>query len=213
MIIELNHRSISLVADLFASYPHDRARLESYLADDRSRLFVDDPSAPIVAMLVPAVDDICFLAGTPQPAKTRAVLEHIAALPGVDNPLVFSVPTPKWDSAINAEFGNAVSPNPAITFTFANPKGLGIRDWRQRVPAGCEVRRMDHDMAARAREVAPEFPGLWPDPASFLQRGIGFCLLQDSRILSIAYSMLAPASSWKSPWPPPRTCAAAATAR
>ena len=191
MITELRQADVPRVASLFEAYTYDLARLESFLADDRTRVFTDNSSAPTVAMLVPAVD-IGFLAGYADPSRIRPLLEHVAAVPGLDDPLVFSVPTPQWDSVINTEFGNAVLPNPTITFTFANPQGLAIRDWRERVPAGCEIRRMDHDLAARAQEVAPEFPGLWPDAAVFLQRGIGFCLLQDNRILSIAYSMLAP---------------------
>jgi RimJ/RimL family protein N-acetyltransferase len=191
MITELGRADVHRVASLFEAYTYDLARLESYLADDRTRAFADDCSAPTVAMLVPAVD-ISFLAGCPDPSRIRPLVEHVAAVPGLSDPLVFSVPTPQWDSVINTEFGNAVSPNPTISFTFANPQGLAIRDWRQRVPAGCEIRRMDHDLADRAQEVAPEFPGLWPDPGVFLQRGIGFCLLQNNRILSIAYSMLAP---------------------
>jgi hypothetical protein len=190
--LELEHRDIARISSLFAAFPYDSARVEAYLTDPRSRVFVDDLSKPTVAMVVPAIPDINLMAGEPQPAKVRDLLEHVTALPGIGEPFMFSVPTSRWNAVIEAEFGNGVSPNAAITFCFDQTEGRGVRGWRERVPSGCEVRRIDRDLAVRAQEVDPSFPSVWPDPESFLSRGTGFCLVQEGRILSIAYSMCQP---------------------
>lgn len=59
MITELAQADVPRAASLFAAFTHDRARLECYLAvgDARSvtgdtRIFVDDPASPAVAMLL-----------------------------------------------------------------------------------------------------------------------------------------------------------------
>ncbi len=183
-------------ASLFGAFPHDRARLECYLSvgDARSvagdtRIFVDDPTSPTVAMLLSPDAELSFVAGDPAAATVRPLLEHVAAIPGVKDTLEFSVPTSQWEAAISREFAAGVCPMDLITFTSFRPDATHIRSWRDRVPAGCTLRRIDRDWIDRAAELAP---GFWPDREKFLAGSIGFCLCQDSRVLSMAHSVWLP---------------------
>jgi RimJ/RimL family protein N-acetyltransferase len=199
MITELGRADVPRVASLFAGFTPDRARLESYLCADETRIwaddprmFVDDPTGPTVAMLVsPAaiVEELAFLAGDPAAATLRPLLEHVAAIPGVRDPLMFSVPTPQWEAAISREFAAGVCPIDRITYASFRPDCAYIRSWRDRVPAGCTLRRIDRDWLDRAAELDP---GFWPDREKFHAVGIGFCLCQDSRVLSMAHSVWRP---------------------
>jgi RimJ/RimL family protein N-acetyltransferase len=197
MITELGRADVPRVASLFGAFAPDRARRESYLCADDTRIwaedprvFVDDPASPTVAMLLCPDAEISFVTGDPATATLRPLLEHVAAVPGVKDSLMFSVPTPQWEAAISREFAAGVSPVGRIRYASFRPDGAYIRSWRDRVPAGCTLRRIDRDWLDRAAELAPA--DFWPDQEKFHAVGIGFCLCQGSRVLSTAHSAWRP---------------------
>ena len=199
MIAALAQADVARAVSLFADFTPDRARLESYLCADDTRIwagdprvFADDPTSPTVAMLLCPDAEISYLAGDPAAAALRPLLEHVAAVPGVKGPLMFSVPTPLWESDISREFAAGVCPVGRITYASFRPDGAYIRSWRDRVPAGCTLRRINRDWIERAAELAPA--DFWPDREKFHAVGIGFCLCQDSRVLSTAHS------AWRPTW-------------
>ena len=56
-----------------------------------------------------------------------------------------------------------------------------------------DVRPIDHTIAARlASELDPDFGILWPDPAEFVARSFGFCVLDGVRPISYAVSGFEP---------------------
>lgn len=67
-----------------------------------------------------------------------------------------------------------------ILFDYRPSPGRPPRNWRERVPAGFAIRRMDADIAARlqadlvAGGIGPWFDALWGGIPQFLEHGFGF---------------------------------------
>jgi RimJ/RimL family protein N-acetyltransferase len=58
-------------------------------------------------------------------------------------------------------------------------------NWREKIPAGFELKRVDEALAGQAR-ILP----IWKSPADFVSNGIGFALLDGNKIASVCTSVV-----------------------
>lgn len=193
MVVRLEHKQFHQVTGLYAQGTNFLGRAEGALNDPASHLFVNDADHPTVALLCPKRDNICLIAGECDRQAIRDLVEHAVAAPGAcPDPIMFCAATRQLEDLIVSEFGPAIGPIPAVSYRFGHSQLQWIRSWSERVPTGCTLRQIDAALAVQMTQVDPSFPGLWPDAQEFASQGVGFCLFQQDRPVSVAYSAFAP---------------------
>lgn len=183
---------------LFASLRHQLV-VESVL--DRhtlGRVYVDDPAAPRVGVLWTLMDAV-LLAGTLDeatlPALRALILEKMAAdarsrhVPH----FTYTVSDPAWVDRLPAlSPGRRLEAVPRRAFRLARR----AVDWRDRLPAGMRLARLDEAFLAR-RDLAHMgallgwVGSFWPDEGTFVERGLGFAVVDGEAVASWALSVYA----------------------
>ncbi|MGB7158773.1 MAG: GNAT family N-acetyltransferase [Tepidisphaeraceae bacterium] len=193
MAIELPNSAFATVAPLFAAVPQDQTFIRAAMRDPNTRLLVDDPVDPSVALLWPAVGNVAFLAGR-RPPRNGALADVVQLLlsfgAGNGSWLRLAMPFPEWSTALSSALGHAFAPRERRSYTFADQNGL---ERCASIPlAGYRIRPMDEPLARDvAADADPEIAHHWPDFRGFVERGVGFCAVESStgRAVSAAWSV------------------------
>jgi GNAT superfamily N-acetyltransferase len=175
------HNRIRL-ARAFAAVPRVDISIECALEDQMGRAFVDSAAEPRV-FLIEQDQFFCYLAGDFTSETGGAFLSAIPS-----NRFLMAG-TPGWQDAARAHYGERLRPVLRYSYSAetlaADPVG--------RLAAGSahapKIRRVDAALAGRQTPYLAL--GAFDSPEDFVERGIGFCLVQDDQILGGAYSSLA----------------------
>lgn len=156
------------------------------------RIFVDQAEDPKTVLLT-TLAGYYFLAGA-RPRKNdgreiaRILVEQIlpAALAEGENGFLL-VPPAGWEDLLPILLP---SRNPSRiyrrTFAFNPARFADLPPWRERIPAGFHLRRLE-------KEAAQELGGMacWRSVEDFLRKGIGFGLFDGEVMASVCYSVFA----------------------
>jgi RimJ/RimL family protein N-acetyltransferase len=187
MSVELTREQFESALPLFEAFPYDPASVQATLEDPKARLFADKALAPEAALICPqSRDGISLIAGNANLAcsLTQFVLSIAEEPPQVR---FLSLPSDEWRYRLLPALSDCLYEKPRVSFTLTHPQRS--QGWRERMPVGFTMQRIDRRLAEWIpQEVSQWFGGYWRDIEQFLAQGIGFCLLQDSRIVSLAYS-------------------------
>ncbi len=203
MIYELSSDHFQRAAPVYADVWFDRSSIDSVLAGQRAgRVFVDDPSRPSAALLFHHIGN-----NYPAGEVSGALLSFIRETPA--EPGVFSIPfiryyaaSAAWEQAILDGAPAFVQVTPRRTFVLEDCAQTPFANWRDLLPPGVEIRRIDRALAKRVdRELSDQYIGpVWhedgfaPDryPAAgydnFVRKSVGFCALMDGKIVSAAWA-------------------------
>ncbi len=193
MASELPRREFRKADFLFDGFPYDSAWVASALDRRDSRMFVDNPSSPAVALLCYR-DGVSFIAGEPDPSAARSLI-HTATELSDDPPRLswISLPSDPWTDIFRSEFGYTFYVFKRVSFTFDPSKAPRLRQWERAAPDGLVLQRIDLALARRiASELDPSFGLCWPSPEEFVEKSLGFCLTKGDSIVSIAWSAFQP---------------------
>lgn len=150
--------------------------------DCAGEIYVDDLVHPQAAYMVSG--DGHYLAGKPD----RAAFIHAVngALPSDDYFVLFYQSSSWEDQFATILKGTYAVKTKRRYYTLRLPR---VADWRDRVPAGYTMRRIDAELLAHTqlKNCAALREGIeeeWCAIEPFLERGFGFCLLHDDEIVS-----------------------------
>lgn len=192
MTLEVKHADFRKVAFLFDSFPYDLSWLPRTLHEPHTRIFADKMSSPSLALVCPRTG-VGALSGNLRPQAVRKFVEQVLFAP--ERPAIdfLSLPSDEWVETLLESFGCAFHPIKRVSLSFENLALHTAEEWESHVPPGFEVVPIDEKLAERiASEIDASFSRMWPDPLEFAQKSIGFCVMHDNMIASVAYSAFPP---------------------
>jgi hypothetical protein len=172
------------VAPLFSKNRYDRVVIDSILEGHIGAAHADSEVQPSVARLDSGAFTV--LGGDPHAPAAIPLVRH--------SPVYYVTPeNDAWRRLLRVEFGSRIS---LLTFTVCSPRSLDgdhLAELAQQIPAGFDLRRIDDSLAHRLPSdmANPYFLESFHSVEDFLQRGIGFCILHQGRIVSAATSTAA----------------------
>jgi RimJ/RimL family protein N-acetyltransferase len=144
------------------------------------RIFTDDVVNPTRIAVQESVDGTVYLGGSFDSERLQQLITDLRR----DSDVLFGM----WH---DDERLKLLPPNPdydGLTLDFTGrPIGHGLANYLGQLPAGCEVRRMDSDLLERSldRDYTLDVFGT---AENALKKGIGYCLLKDSEVVSEAFA-------------------------
>jgi hypothetical protein len=186
MLTELDLSQSPQVMVLFEAFPYDPCELQRALNDANPRIFADDATSPQASLLCPQGGDVAFAAGNADFAAH--LMGYVLGLQDDPPRLRFlSLPNDAWREKITAAFPNCFYEKHRISHTIEDPHKT--ENWQSEIPPDCGVQRIDQALAEQIRhDKSLWFGDYWPDVGRFVSEGMGYCLLQNSRVVSLAYS-------------------------
>ena len=195
MIYELKANEFTRAQPLFAGL-ENRVAIQAIIeGNSPGRIFVDDATRPTAAFMWNEFR-YSYLAGNPNNDAFTASLSRL--LSGIlfpeardsHDPTVVLYPHPEtWREKVDALIGGETLINLARrTFSF-NPARFQYRGWRERVPSGFRVQRIDESLLEKGgQEIIADIRTLWRSADDFLSAGAGFCLLSGNQVVSTCLS-------------------------
>ncbi len=171
----------------------------------RGRVFVDDPARPAAGLVV-TLSGYSFLAGEPpgEPfigSLYRLYSEQLiqATVRSGERQFLLFYPSGGWESPLRSVFQEK---GPLIIrkarLVLGPTKAGWDTLWRQVIPEGLQMRRIDERLLSRAdNPLAATVRAMWSSPAAFLERGAGFALFRGEEMVSHCFSVLAGAGEWE----------------
>jgi GNAT superfamily N-acetyltransferase len=181
-IVEIASPERNVLVPLFRENRYDTVLINSVLEGYFGVSYADSKSTPSVARLDSGA--FAMLGGNPQASAVTALLRHA--------PIYYVTPeNDGWRRVLKDEFGDRIS---SLSFTEFSPCSLDagrLSGLTQRLLAGFELRRMDRRLARRLlSEMGNEyFFENFESIEDFLNRGMGYCIVHEDRIVSAATSM------------------------
>jgi len=132
-----------------------------------------------------SISVITFLGGDPTHPAARQLVEQLSG------ETIIIVAQEGWRDLVFQVHGARITGHPRLSFS---PKRLSLEHLHQlmaRVPEGFQIQRINLDLAQRlGTEVSSGLilPEVFPSPADFVERGIGFCALAGEQIVCGATS-------------------------
>jgi GNAT superfamily N-acetyltransferase len=171
------------LAPLFVNHRHLRPDVDAVLQGYCGSAIATPESDPHVAQLT--ISLITFFGGDPTHPFARHLVERLAG------EKIIIVADEGWRELVYQVHGARISAQPRLCFS---PKQLNLAHLHQlttRIPVGVQLQRINLDLAQRmSAEVSAGLilPEVFPSPADFVERGIGFCALVDEQIVCGATS-------------------------
>ncbi len=181
--IEIKAADRHILMPLFKDCQYDRVLIDSVLEGDFGTAYADSASQPIVARLDSG--EFTMLGGSPVAAGAKDLLHQA--------PIYYVTPqNNEWRKLLQREFDTRISS--VLTFTDFSCNSLNpayLAKLTRKLPSAFDLMRIDKPLAERLpSDVGNEhFFETFLSVDDFLERGIGFCVLYQDRIVSAATSM------------------------
>ncbi len=162
----------------------DEPYMDSVLAGSQGgRIFVDQPDAPIAALMCRTYE--YYIAGMVD-TPLRQFIKDAPSEPGVFQKLYGYAPIgDAWEKAILEDYAGALIRIPRHNFRW--PSNGDVSGWRERLPAGARVVRIDQQLAERIDQEWHETIGLfWDGYDNYVREAFGFCLMIGQELASMA---------------------------
>jgi hypothetical protein len=167
---------------LFESCPYDRVLIESVLEGRFGWAYADSAAEPTVARLNSGA--WTMLAGDPCAPGVKDLLRLA--------PVAYVTPqTAAWRQTLQEAFGKQFIALPFVDFSTKELDLAHLEKLIETLPAGFELKRLDRELAEQlpADTGNAYFFENFHTIADFLQRGLGYAVLQQGKIVSAATSM------------------------
>ncbi len=178
---ELALAEFERVRPLFQRIDYNRPAVFTVLEGRGGRVFVDQREKPSTALIL---FDRCYLAGSASNAAFNAALPDLLRtemMPQRENLLIYTF-ADAWRDVLDDLLREDGVKRVVRTGFDLDPALFQKRhrDWRERIPEGCDIRRIDAEIVAQMHGLAD----VWGSNESFLTHGFGFCVLYDGKVVS-----------------------------
>lgn len=183
-IYELPFDQFSIAHPLFHKMYYDEVFVDAAMeGKNPARLFVDHPTTPTAALLCRTYD--FFPVGNPDSAL-REFIKDAPSEVGVFQEFYGYAVNDLWKNALLTDMP-FLEVIPRENFRWHNAP---VFNWREQLPDGVTIRRMDAALVEKAEREA-DFPFaqlFYGSTAAFLEHGFGFCLLENDHTASVVYT-------------------------
>lgn len=183
---ELANRKIG--AHLFAEHQYDTVLIHSVLDGHTGRMLADSDTRPRIARLDTGA--FTMLGGDPE-------LEEVTALLRYEPIDIITPENERWRKVLMDEFGDRIHVLPFIEYCSNTVTVEELAQIIDKLPKEYELKRLNEELCKKLPDDIPNeyFFENFSSIHDFLQRGVGFCVLRDGRIVSAATSMAVSRSS------------------
>lgn len=182
MVIPIEASKRDSLKSLFEECRYDRVLIDSVLEGHFGKAVADAVDEPQVARLDSGAFTI--LGGNSETDRVDEILEVA--------PIYYVSPqNKKWKQKLEEIFGPRISILKFTDFTSARINQSKLADWLMQLPPSFEVKQLDKHLAKRiTSELRNEyFFENFQTLDDFLNRGIGFCIVNNDKIVSAATSV------------------------
>lgn len=179
---EIDAPNRKILVPLFQNCAYDQVLIGSVLEGNFGRAFADSASQPTTARLDSGA--FTMLGGNPLAACVRDLLSLA--------PIEYVTPqNERWRQLLQGEFGNRITPLTFVNFSPVTLHPAHLASLSRGLPDGLEHKRIDQSLAERlAGDTGNDnFMENYNSIRDFLERGVGFCILFGSKIVSAASAM------------------------
>jgi GNAT superfamily N-acetyltransferase len=160
---------------LFEDFPGLHGCLHAVLEGTMGSARADDALRPTVALLDL---DFSFLAGDPNALPAEEAVRSLQV------PAVLALSSASWEPPLRRVWGDAVATRTRVAFRSGVWDPRRLREFREALPAGFSIKRIDLDNASRFEELADSLVYNFPTLEDFVARGAGFGIEHDRRFVS-----------------------------
>jgi hypothetical protein len=182
MLVDIGAADRHALAPLFEGCQYDRVLIDSVLEGHCGNAYADSASKPTIARLDSGA--FTMLAGNPMAAGVKDLLRLA--------PIEYVTPqNDDWRRLLQDEYGTRTSVLPFTDFSPASLDAGHLVRLVWTLPAGFELERIDRPLAERlSSDTGNEcFFESFRSVDDFLERGMGYGILHQDRIVSAATSM------------------------
>lgn len=171
---------------------HGSNIIKAYFNSNYGTAWVDDIKNPAAYQII--IGDYCFFYGD---ATSIGAIELVMNIPNDYSSSVLIVITEnkEWDKLIMKIYGNQVSVASRFStcFSMKNVKLDLLEKYVETLPAQYKLQRIDRDIYNQTKEEkwCSDMCALFESPDDFLERGIGYAILLNDKLVSGASSYLA----------------------
>lgn len=190
-MFELQQTDFHRVAFLFVSLPYGPSIPNSVITGiGRGRVFANDLARPTAVLVYN--NGACTLAGAAEDVGfAEQVCKWLLEFHDSDYFILYAFPA-AWEPVLDGIFGSAVKKRRRYDFDFNPSKFAQQMSWRNDVPSGYELRRIDEQLMQRIRDVEnPYSRSYWKSASDFEQHGLGFCAIFQGAIVGMCYTAFA----------------------
>jgi len=173
------------LARAFSAVPRVDLGIECVIEDQMGRAFVDDVASPSV-FLIEQAGFFCYLAG---PAGSPAGRDLLAGLP---RGRMLMPSSPGWFDAAREMYGKRLLSLPRFSFSSEKLDAGALDGLVAALPGRNRLRRLDVPLTRQLVEDPEPVLDLadFESVEDFVQRGIGYALLDGATFIGLAYSSL-----------------------
>jgi GNAT superfamily N-acetyltransferase len=168
------------LARAFAPVPRVDISIDCIVEDQMGCAFVDSVENPTVFM-VEQGQFFCYFAG-----EFDAGREFVRKTPGGR---LLMAGSQGWGEILKAVFGERLVPIKRYRFSSESLSHDHLKHLADSSPQTANIRRIDATLAGTKSDYLDI--GAFESPDDFVERGIGFCMMKDTRMIGAAYASLA----------------------
>lgn len=187
LVYELPRSQAGIAAPVFKDAWADEAFIDAFFeGKQEGRIFVDDPRSPTAALLARTFG--YYVAGDTGASGMRQFIKEAPSEPGIFQHLYGYVPIGReWEKALLEDYAGTLHVIERRGFKYNSDRPPF--DWRQSLPAGSSIVRIDRALAERIDGEMRQFiASLWVGYDNYIREGFGFCTLVNGEIASICYA-------------------------
>jgi RimJ/RimL family protein N-acetyltransferase len=153
------------------------------------RVFVDDKFAPNVSLITSKGGNYFLVGSESNHDFNKSLSEFLLNKQNHANFYDLYTSSPTWVQKLEHLLVGHIVKLSRTPFTFDKSKFAFFSDWRNKIPNGFVLKRMDETLFKKYRdEVDPSYDILWDSPNNFVSNGFGFCLLYKNEFASVCNS-------------------------
>ena len=158
--------------------------IECVLEGQMGKAFVDNIDDPTVFMIEQG-DFWSYFAGDPAGEEAQTLLENLS-------PLRMLMPSaPGWKELLEKVYGDRIRPNDRYIFNSTKVSLINLKSLIENSPYRDRIVQIDVTLAKQALYDCEGFEiSAYGLSANFVERGIGFCLLDNKKVVGVAYASL-----------------------
>ncbi|TFG27051.1 GNAT family N-acetyltransferase, partial [Candidatus Thorarchaeota archaeon] len=179
MIYEWKHGDYNRVRDLFTNHQNARAIVLSALEHNRGKLWVDNNIKPTTARLL--VGFMNFFAGDSSINAAREMIKQVKAMD------TLMAPTEDWNTLIRDVWKDRLEVHVRTRFSADSLNIKYLRSLRDGLEEKFKLERVDLDTIKHLdKRQNMHIPIFFGSSTDFIDRGIGFCIKHEGKVVSIA---------------------------
>ena len=152
------------------------------------RIFVDKPIEPEIGFVWCRGGFYCLAGNENNEGFNQSLMDLLFDKLDHHTFWLYPYPVSSWERKLDSLLGDRVTKMSFRSFRFNPSEFQKLLPWRDKIPSGFEVKRIDEKLMSRIGEIRGLTRRFWKSTEDFMKIGFGFCLLHRGEIVTFCYS-------------------------